>query len=369
MEYSNEKLCMNSIEEVIENISNTNNTQDVNDNIITTELGADFIVGDMRFRSTLKYKSDLTYLFLDVFVISLDKDSNETMNKYLEVHTNTYNEIDLNVTIALEMTEDESNILLAALIGIYNMLKKEFYMTKISNFYKQICKNKSFCKFRLTSMLEPEKLIDEDGCYVYIFRDALPKREAKKLFELCEENVVEQLPIVVFGKEVLQPRYSKVYADENIEGQFYSGRTIPATKWPKIIKRLRDFIYLKNESFGSVKNISFKPNACLINGYVTPEHNVGFHRDKELADKLQMVCTVSLGGSRRIVYQKYDNHSEKVITYLHEGDILYMWGKTNIDWEHSISKPLKTDIKKDEKYSAPRYSCTFRVIQSSPVGK
>ena len=144
----------------------------------------------------------------------------------------------------------------------------------------------------------------------------------------------------------------------------YSNSAIPSLGWREELEELR---YL-------VSSDSFRPNSCLVNGYIDIEDRVGLHRDKDLFDGSNFVCTVSLGGTRRFIFRRWKGKipeskkvpegveiPEIVETELNEGDVVYMYGNTNFYFEHEIAKYRKT---KDSFEYAPRYSCTFRVIES-----
>lgn len=185
------------------------------------------------------------------------------------------------------------------------------------------------------------------NCYAVILRNELPKDITSALYRDAFNDCNKQYPIrTPRGEVVLQPRFSCVYADDGITKQKYSGQSVPAIPWTPGMKWLRDYITRDN----------FKPNAALVNGYITPDHNVGWHRDKELRDGRDIVATVSLGGSRRFMFREYGTHDNKVEKYLHDGDVVFFYGATNTVYEHCISKPLVNDDKR------PRYSVTFRVI-------
>lgn len=183
-------------------------------------------------------------------------------------------------------------------------------------------------------------------CYCVIYRNIIPIDFCNELYNDCYYNCINQYPITMYGRTTMQPRKNCVFANDNITGQSYSGQRVPSIKWTNATLRLRDFI---NDS-------SFQSNACLVNGYIDPNHNVGWHSDKELRDINQTVITVSIGGSRRFSFREKQNHKNVVTTYLNNGDVVRFWGKTNELWDHCILKAL---IKDDQR---PRYSLTFRVI-------
>lgn len=98
--------------------------------------------------------------------------------------------------------------------------------------------------------------------------------------------------------------------------------------------KLRDYIVIHD----------FLPNVALVNGYILPDHHVGYHRDS-----IGMVATVSLGGSRRFWFREYENHNNTIQTVLNDGEM-------NTKYEHSI---LKQTLHADRR---PRYSVTSRII-------
>lgn len=189
----------------------------------------------------------------------------------------------------------------------------------------------------------------QNNVYCLIYRNLIPYDFCCELYNDCVNYCNRQYPITVFGISTLQPRYTCVFADPCISFHKYSGQEHPALPWTNATKRLRDFIATPD----------FAPNACLCNGYVLPEHNVGWHSDKDLKDANQTVVTVSICGSRRFSFREKKNHNNKITTYLHNGDVVYFWGKTNELFDHTILKALKSDDQR------PRYSLTFRVLESN----
>ena len=195
-----------------------------------------------------------------------------------------------------------------------------------------------------------EDLINDpiNNCYVKIIRNWMNIDMTRDVFNVCLEECVERTPVMMYGKLVMQPRCSKVFADSTVSGQKYAGTIQKASLWHPIVEDIRNQIAFPY----------FIPNACLINGYTLPTDYVGFHFDKEMQDPNNTVCTLSVGGSRRFSYKQYNNENVKVETVLNNGDLLYMWGNTNVIWQHSILKPRKKDD------SSPRYSLTFRQVKS-----
>lgn len=187
---------------------------------------------------------------------------------------------------------------------------------------------------------------NQNQWYCCILRNALSFEDTKLIYKVCQRDCIKRYPNILYGKEYLQPRVQCVYSDPDVTGQSYSNQRIESIPWNPLILRVKNFI----------SRDGFFPNSCLTNGYINKDDYVSWHRDKEMIDGRLMVCTVSIGGSRRFLFRKYNDHSIKIETVLNDGDIVYFWGNTNKEWEHTIPKPRVSDDRN------PRYSLTFRKI-------
>ena len=192
--------------------------------------------------------------------------------------------------------------------------------------------------------------LPEINCFVIIYRNVIKTEE---IFKVLERDCIVRHPITIFGKKLIQPRTNCLYANENIKEMKYSTATIQALPFPKVIEELKNTISISG----------FAPDSCLINGYLSELDNVGLHRDKNLKDGNDIVCTVSIGYSRKFRYVPYKKIScpielKSYETILNNGDILYMYGATNTYFQHEILKYNK----KDPYEFGPRYSATFRKI-------
>lgn len=206
--------------------------------------------------------------------------------------------------------------------------------------------------------------IPELNCYVEVFRNAISDDICEKVLAVVEEDCNHRFPNRVWNKTVLQARCNCLYADEDITQMDYSNSAIPAMPWRPEIEELRHLI----------SSDTFHPNSCLCNAYVNVDDVVPLHRDKDLFDGNNFVCTVSLGGTRVFRYERYKGVipadkkipdglvlPDRVDTLLNQGDVVYMHGNANFYFEHEVRKFRKTLDKFPFK---PRYSCTFRVIEN-----
>ena len=193
-------------------------------------------------------------------------------------------------------------------------------------------------------------LLDQDGCYLKLYDNLLIQEELEDCLDVCEEYCVKRYPITVFGKKTIQPRTNCAFVDIETYGDTveYSTARIKAFQWHPTIFDVSKIVSTR----------SFQPNMCLVNGYIRKTDRVGAHRDKKLLDEFNTVCTVSLGGTRRMIFRPYDKNSElETLEFeVRHGDVLYMRGRTNELYTHEIAQVRKKDTFPFE----PRYSLTFR---------
>jgi alkylated DNA repair dioxygenase AlkB len=97
---------------------------------------------------------------------------------------------------------------------------------------------------------------------------------------------------------------------------------------------------------------------CLLNYYRDGADKINFHSDKEALGAYNVVVTVSLGESRKIVFKSKKKNDElkydKVEVKLNNSDLLLMLGTCQEYWTHGIPR--------DNSKKNPRISLTFRLI-------
>lgn len=190
-----------------------------------------------------------------------------------------------------------------------------------------------------------ETLIDTDGAFVLIIRGWLSKAQADTIMGDVTAVTINQYPITMYGKMVMQPRLNYACGDV-AEGKShqYSGGTIPMNQWIPSLREVRDRIARESD---------LKPDSCLVNGYRDNNDYIGLHSDKEVKDQHSTVFTVSLGASRRFLFQRKSDNFE-IGCYLHHSDLVLMTGNTQKLWKHSLPK--------EKSFTGPRYSLTFRFL-------
>ena len=151
--------------------------------------------------------------------------------------------------------------------------------------------------------------------------------------------------IKMFGKMVLQPRFTAWYGDEN-KSYKYSGLTMKPEAWND------GLLFLKNK-IEKIANTSF--NSVLLNWYRDGGDHMGWHQDNEPElGKNPTIASVNLGATRRFLIRNKEIPSEKIEIPLHHGTFLLMQGEMQHYWQHSIPKAAKV--------KTTRLNLTFRKI-------
>lgn len=188
-------------------------------------------------------------------------------------------------------------------------------------------------------------LLPHDG-EAYFYPELFSKKESDHyLNALLQEISWKQEPIVIFGKQVMQPRLTAWFGDEG-KCYHYSGITMQPERWTKSLLKIKEQIEV-------IAGVTF--NSALLNQYRDGKDSMGWHRDneKELGHN-PVIGSVSFGATRKFVLRHYQDHSLKRSVELSHGSLLLMQGKTQHCWMHSIPKTTKQ--------LGSRINITFRVI-------
>ncbi|SHG14160.1 alpha-ketoglutarate-dependent dioxygenase AlkB family protein [Pedobacter caeni] len=172
------------------------------------------------------------------------------------------------------------------------------------------------------------------------------EEESDEYFEELLSGVSwKQEPITIFGKTVLQPRFTAFYGDAGVSYS-YSGITMNASPWTAALEKIKAKIEQK---------YSAKFNACLLNYYRDGTDSMGWHRDNEKnLGKYPLIASVSLGAHRIFQFRRYVEKIPIISVDLSHGSVLIMKGETQHYWEHRLPKTVKV--------SEPRINLTFRLI-------
>lgn len=170
------------------------------------------------------------------------------------------------------------------------------------------------------------------GGELTLFDPWLLPDEAARLFDSLRSGVPwRHEKLVLFGREILQPRLTAWYGDPGA-GYTYSGLTLSPEPWTAVLSALRARVEeAAAHSFNSV----------LLNYYRDGNDSVGFHADdeKELGEN-PVIASVSLGATRLFVLRPVRKHRDAraVRIALRGGSLLVMGGATQHAWRHSLPK-------------------------------
>lgn len=161
--------------------------------------------------------------------------------------------------------------------------------------------------------------------------------------ELYENTPWEQRSIVIYGKEVQQPRLIAWYSDHSYT---YSGlRLEPRPLTPRLFQLKELMTDLCGSPF----------NGVLLNFYPDGQSSIGMHADDEPEfGPNPTIASLSLGAPRRFDLKTKQEPILSANILLTDGSVLVMAGSTQKFWKHGIAK-TSTPI-------GPRINLTFRNI-------
>ena len=186
------------------------------------------------------------------------------------------------------------------------------------------------------------ELLPYDGSAVY-WEWALGERSAAATLQRLIDDVDwEQRSIVMFGKEVDQPRLNSWYGDVTYT---YSGITMTPRPWLPILDDLRGVC----ESLSGARF-----NSVLLNLYRDGRDSMGWHADDEVElGREPVIASMSLGAVRR--FRLRHNESRHVVDReLASGSLVVMSGLCQHAWKHEVPK--------QKAITEPRVNLTFRWI-------
>ena len=194
-------------------------------------------------------------------------------------------------------------------------------------------------------LMQPQELLPYDGSELYrtgFFNSA----ECERMFRsINDETPWEARNIVLFGKEVPQPRLACWYGDLAYS---YSGITLdPRPMTPTLLE-----VKQRCEEAASTRF-----NSVLVNLYRDGQDSMGLHADDEPELGVEpIIASVSFGGERNFRLRHRQSKELQQIS-LASGSLLVMSGLSQECWMH--------DVPKTKKFVEPRINLTFRYIHSS----
>lgn len=188
------------------------------------------------------------------------------------------------------------------------------------------------------------ELLPRDGSAVLdpCFLD--PDEADRLLHRLSETLPWEETSLVMFGREVAEPRLSVWIADPGVV-YGYSGRERLVHPWTGELAEIRQMCE---------KTTGARFNGVLANLYRDGRDHMGWHADDEASlGPEPVIASVSLGAERRFDL-RHRSTGETVSCRLTHGSLLVMSGLSQACWKHRV--PRSTRV------GAPRVNLTFRRV-------
>lgn len=155
----------------------------------------------------------------------------------------------------------------------------------------------------------------------------------------------KQRVVSMYDKQVITPRLTAWYADEQTYDYTSLNRSVPLAWTPELL-----MIKSKVEM---IAGVSF--NSVLLNYYRDGNDSVAWHSDNEKAlGTHPVIASVSFGQVRSFDIRNKQAHLERYSIRLESGALMIMKGDLQQNWEHRIAKSIKP--------MKPRINLTFRVV-------
>lgn len=189
-----------------------------------------------------------------------------------------------------------------------------------------------------------------DGGFVELDEAFLAADEARRAMDaLGGELAWEEREIVLFGRRILQPRLVAWAGDIDYR---YSGQTLEPRPFGPALAELSTRV---------VNAVGVPFNHVLVNRYRSGQDSMGMHSDDEPElGPDPVVCSLSLGASRRFVLAPKRGKGERIALTLSAGSLLVMGGACQRAYRHGIPK--------DAAAVGERVSLTFRRVLRSSRG-
>jgi alkylated DNA repair dioxygenase AlkB len=181
---------------------------------------------------------------------------------------------------------------------------------------------------------------------VYFYPELFTPEESDQLFKALTENIAwKQEPVIIMGKEIMQPRLTAWYGNAD-KSYSYTGITMKPHAWTPELLIIKERIE---------KIAAQQFTSALLNFYRDGKDSMGWHRDneKELGNN-PVIGSVSFGTSRFFHLKHRQDKTLRQKIALTHGSFLLMKGSTQHNWYHSIPKELKV--------MESRINITFRTI-------
>jgi alkylated DNA repair dioxygenase AlkB len=148
----------------------------------------------------------------------------------------------------------------------------------------------------------------------------------------------------LFGKYHWIPRKEAWIAESGVR-YTYSRQSYAGTGWHPALEQIAERL---EQQFNWVSN------GALLNYYRDGSDKMGWHSDNEPElGQYPNIAILSLGSTRQLQFRQTAEPSEKLKIDLPNGSLLWITGKTQSHWQHSLPKRAQREA---------RISCTFRKV-------
>ena len=191
---------------------------------------------------------------------------------------------------------------------------------------------------------DQQELLPFDGSALLFPKFLEPTQTSQIFQQIMDETPWEARHIILFGKEVPQPRLACWYGDLAYS---YSGITLdPRPMTPTLLEVKQRCEEVASAQFNSV----------LVNLYRDGQDSMGLHADDEPElGAVPVIASVSFGGERNFRLRHRKSKELQQVS-LASGSLLVMSGLSQECWMH--------DVPKTKKFVEPRINLTFRYINS-----
>ena len=199
-------------------------------------------------------------------------------------------------------------------------------------------------------MFVNDNILPIDG-EVFLFDTFFGKDESDLFFNNLKNTIDwKQEGMKMYGKEILFPRLTAWYGDENAKYK-YSGIVNMPLYWNDELSHVKQKVEEKTNT---------KFNSVLLNYYRNGNDSMGWHSDDENELGINpAIASVTFGASRKFQFKHKSIKNSIQNILLSNGSLLLMQGLTQHNWLHQVPK---TKIIVGE-----RINLTFRNIIKSLI--
>ncbi len=196
------------------------------------------------------------------------------------------------------------------------------------------------------------EILNKNGSMFIIYRNWLEKEYADELFKHLNENVNWiNMQYGRDGKLYKMKRDICLLGDGTHEKYPYSKIPFIVNHWDHCLNS--EIKKIKEQIIDLKSDLQLEFNSCVVNRYKTGSDYISLHADTEASGPLNAVACVSLGDTRTFHIKKNNSFEKPIKTQLNHGDLLFMLGNCQKDYEHAIHSENGKDT---------RISLTYRYI-------